>query len=148
LVLVPLVLLLSASCHYPTPTPPEEPARDALAVHKTAPLPTILRVGSWNIEKLGHGDAKNFELVTQIIEENFDILAIVEVMQKQHGHPGYDTLMNTLGDGWTGLVTDSPRPNTGAGHAEFYAVIWRVGLAETCPGWNQGLTYYQDNGKR
>ena len=65
----------------------------------------IIRLGSWNIKKLGHGTSTNFALVGQVIESNFDVLAVVEVMQKQGGHPGYDTLLSTLGSGWAGMVT-------------------------------------------
>ena len=55
-----------------------------------------IRLGAWNIKRLGHGEAKDFPLVGRIINENFDILAIIEVMQKEHVHPGYDALMQTL----------------------------------------------------
>ena len=63
----------------------------------------LIRVGSWNIKKLGHGSSTNFSLVAKVIKENFDILAVVEVMQKLAGHPGYDSLLSTLGAGWAGL---------------------------------------------
>ena len=104
----------------------------------------IIRLGTWNIKKLGHGDSKDYPLVAQIIESHFDILAVVEVMQKGRQHPGYEALMTALGNGWSGLITNSPRPNTGAGHAEFYAVAYRNALVRPCTGWTQ-LVYHLDN---
>ena len=103
-----------------------------------------IRVGSWNIKKLGHGSSKDFPLVAKTIDSNFDILSVVEVMQKQGGHPGYDALLAALGSGWSSVVTDTPRPNTNAGHAEYYAILYRSALVKTCEGWNK-LVYHVDN---
>ncbi len=108
-----------------------------------APEPTI-RLGAWNIKKLGHGTSKDFPRVAQVIDDHFDIVAVIEVMQKGGGHPGYDALVSELGTGWAGMVTDAPRPNTTAGHAEFYAIIYRTSLIEPCPGWTD-LIYHQDD---
>lgn len=104
----------------------------------------IIRLGAWNIKKLGHGSHKDYPLVAQIIDANFDVLAVVEVMQKSHAHPGYEALMIALGNGWSGLITHSPRPNTGVGHAEFYAVIYRTAIVRPCAGWDH-LVYHADN---
>ncbi|MFC1523661.1 SH3 domain-containing protein [Thermodesulfobacteriota bacterium] len=105
----------------------------------------VVRLGSWNIKNLGYDNSKDFQLVAQIIESNFDILVILEVMRKGGGHPGYDTLLTTLGSGWGGLVTDTPRPNTTAvTYAEFYAVLYRNALVRPCNGWSQ-LIYHTDN---
>jgi len=72
------------------------------------PEEQYIRLGGWNIKKLGHGSRKNYPLVSQIIENNFDVMAIIEAMQKQYGHPGYDALMLQLDRGWEGLITDKP----------------------------------------
>jgi hypothetical protein len=69
---------------------------------------------------------------------------VVEVMQRQRAHPGYDALISELGPGWAGIVTDSPRPKTTSGSAEFYAILYRVALVRPCFGWNQ-LIYHTDN---
>ena len=69
-----------------------------------------IRLGGWNIKKLGHGNSTNFDLVVGIFERNFDIVAIVEVMQRSAGQPGYDILLQRLGPGWAGMVTSRPRP--------------------------------------
>jgi uncharacterized protein YgiM (DUF1202 family) len=103
-----------------------------------------IRIGTWNIKKLGHGSAKNYTLLASIIDQQFDLLTVIEVMQKQGGHPGYDSLLAHLGSGWEGLVTDSPRPRSSSGNAEFYAVLYRPNRLSLCVGWN-GLRYHQDN---
>jgi len=46
-----------------------------------------LRLCSWSPQKLGYGNAKDF-IIKSVIEENCDIAAIEEVMQKSGGHPG------------------------------------------------------------
>ncbi|MCS4504291.1 endonuclease/exonuclease/phosphatase family protein [Arhodomonas aquaeolei] len=103
-----------------------------------------LRLGTWNIQKLGHGSSKDHELVADIIEDHFDLLTVIEVMQKGGGHPGYDNLLAALGSGWGGLVTNTPRPNTGAGYAEYYAVLFRNTAVRPCDD-ATGLIYFEDN---
>lgn len=67
----------------------EEPtARDTSDIE-----PRTVRLGAWNIKKLGHGSSKRYDLVAQVIEEHFDLVAILEVMQKGGTHPGYDELL-------------------------------------------------------
>jgi hypothetical protein len=61
-----------------------------------------IRLCSWNIAKLSHGDAKDFGVIRAVLEENWDLAAIEEVMQKAGGHPGYENLMTALGDDWSG----------------------------------------------
>jgi len=104
----------------------------------------LLRLGGWNVKKLGHGSSKDFDEVAEVIEENFDIVAIVEVMQKGGAHPGYDKLIAQLGPDWGGVITASPRPNTTSGNAEFYAVVYRTQRIEPCSGWSS-LRYLADN---
>ena len=121
----------------PTPAPPTGPAREARALAK-------IRLCSWNLKKLGHGDAKDFGVIRAVLDENCDLTAIVEVMQRAGGHPGYEALMTSLGDGWSGAVTATPRLNTGAGYAEFYAAVWRPKKIAWCDGWT-ALRYFTDN---
>ena len=104
-----------------------------------------IRLGEWNLKKLGHGEVKDFPLVGRIINENFDLIAIIEVMQKQHVHPGYEALMQVLGDGWEGLVTDTARPSTTSGNSEYYAIAYRTNQVRLCSDWTGGLRYYPDN---
>ena len=105
----------------------------------------FIRLGEWNLKKLGHGETKNIPLVRRIINDNYDIVAIIEVMQKQHTHPGYDALMHALGDSWKGLLTDTPRPNTGSGNSEYYAIAYRTSEVRPCTDWTGGLRYFPDN---
>lgn len=113
-------------------------------VEKPQTTDLLLRIGSWNIKKLGHGSKTNYGIVARIIESNFDLIAVIEVMQKGGSHPGYDKLIEILGSGWKGLVTDTPRPNTSSGNEEFYAILYRPNLANTCSGWNS-LVFHPDN---
>lgn len=103
-----------------------------------------LRLGEWNLKKLGHGNSKDYATVSRIIKDDFDVLAVVEVMQKQHGHPGYDALMQALGPDWQGVITATPRPNDPSdGNAEFYAIVYRQGAVHLCNGWT-GMRYVPD----
>lgn len=103
-----------------------------------------IRVGSWNMKKLGHGEKKDYAKLAEVVDANFDILAVVEVMQKGGGHPGYDDLMAKLGSAWSGQVTDTSRPATSSGSSEFYAIVWRSSTLRPCAGWD-GLRYFVDN---
>lgn len=104
----------------------------------------VIRLGAWNIKKLGHGSSKDYPTVAGIINDNFDIVAVIEVMQKTLTHPGYDSLLAALGSGWFGMVTDLPRPNTTSGNSEYYAIIYRISHIRPCTGWTD-LIYHTDN---
>lgn len=125
----------------PSPGAPVAPPR---AAEGLPGRPARLRLCTWNIAKLGHRERKNFGVLGSVLEHHCDLAAIVEVMQKAGGHPGYEQLRAALGAGWTGTVTATPRPNHGAGHAEFYAALWRPGKVAWCEGWS-GLRYFSDN---
>jgi endonuclease/exonuclease/phosphatase family metal-dependent hydrolase len=104
----------------------------------------FIRLGSWNIKKLGHGSATDFPVVASVINDNYDIVAVVEVMQKQRSHPGYDSLLNALGSGWSDMVTDTPRPSTSDSNSEFYAILYRIPVIRPCSGW-KSLMYHKEN---
>ena len=103
-----------------------------------------LRLGTWNIKKLGHGTSKDYPIVAGVIDENFDILTLIEVMQKGQGHPGYDALLQELGGAWAGIITGVPRPGTTAGDAEFYAILYRPEAVRPCAD-GPTLQYFPDN---
>lgn len=104
----------------------------------------VLRLGSWNILKLGWENGKDYELVAEVIEENYDLVGIVEVMQKSGSlHPGYDTLLAQLGNAWKGFITEDPRPDTSSQHSEFYGVLFRESKVQPCAQWNN-LRYFPD----
>jgi SH3 domain-containing protein len=104
----------------------------------------VVRFGSWNMKKLGHGSRKDIRSMAEYIDSSFDLLVAIEVMQKGGSHPGYDELMSYLGSSWAGQITDTPRPRTSAGHSEYYAVLYRKQLIRPCDGW-YGLVYHDDN---
>jgi endonuclease/exonuclease/phosphatase family metal-dependent hydrolase len=114
-----LALLLSAC-----PGPPS-PAREAAPAAHTAPAPRPpverpafpdLRLASWNLKRLGHGQ-KRLDLVARIMRDQ-DVVALEEVMTPA----GVDELLRLL-PGWGAMV--SPAPVGRAGYAEHYAVLYR-----------------------
>lgn len=109
-----------------------------------ATIEADLRLGTWNVKKLGHGSSKDYSMVAGIINENFDILTLIEVMQKGQGHPGYDALLQELGGSWSGIISKTPRPGTAAGDAEFYAILYRPAAVRPCVD-GPTLQYFPDN---
>ena len=109
-----------------------------------ATIEADLRLGTWNVKKLGHGTSKSYSTIAGVINENFDILTLIEVMQKGQGHPGYDALLQELGGSWAGVISEKPRPSTAAGDAEYYAILYRQEVVQPCA---DGLTlqYFPDN---
>jgi len=105
--------------------------------------PYDLRVGAWNVERLGLEPDTDYGLLARVVEENFDVVAVEEVMWVDGGHPGYDRLLVELGPGWDGFVTDGQRPDVEETYAEYYAVLWRRALVRPCAGWT-GLVYHAD----
>jgi hypothetical protein len=103
-----------------------------------------LRLGTWNVKKLGHGSSKDYSTIAGVINENFDILTLIEVMQKGQGHPGYDALLQELGGSWVGVISETPRPSTNAGDAEFYAILYRPLAVRPCAD-GPALQYFPDN---
>jgi len=109
-----------------------EAARDAELVARDAGEP--LRLGTWNVRRLGSADQHtDIPLLANLIDRHFDVLALVEVMQTQGGgHAGLDELVSALGPNWAAQVTATPRPNTKAPFAEFYAVVFRTARVRPC----------------
>jgi endonuclease/exonuclease/phosphatase family metal-dependent hydrolase len=83
--------------------------------------PRRLRVGTWNLEGLGQ-DNKRLDLAARVIEANFDVVALVEVMNPL----GLQQLLGFL-PGWTATLSDRAVGEGAA--AEFYAVLVRRGTA-------------------
>jgi hypothetical protein len=101
-------------------------------------------LGTWNVKKLGHGSSKSYATIAEVINENFDILTLIEVMQKGQGHPGYDALLQELGRSWAGVISETPRPSTKAGDAEYYAILYRPAAVHPCVD-GPTLQYFPDN---
>ncbi|MFT3927370.1 MAG: hypothetical protein QM778_32850 [Myxococcales bacterium] len=95
--------------------------------------PPPLRVGSWNVRRLGSHEDTDVTLLAKLIERHFDMVALVEVMHTGQGtHHGLDALALALGPGWSTRATATPRPNLDAPFAEFYAVLFRTSLLASC----------------
>lgn len=80
------------------------------------PGPTLVRLASWNLKRLGHGQ-KRLDLAARVMRDQ-DVVALEEVMTPE----GVDQLLAHL-PGWAALV--SPAPVGRAGYAEHYAVLYR-----------------------
>ncbi len=81
--------------------------------------PQLIRVGTWNVRRLGHG-TRRFEDVAQVIETSFDAVALQEVMTPQ----GVSDLLAHR-PGWDAEM--SPRAVGRGPYKEWYAVLYRVG---------------------
>lgn len=106
------------------------------------PISDPFRLCSWNIERLGYENGKDYQTVASILEQNCDASVLLEVMRKENGAPGYDALLTELGPEWTGARTDTPRPES-ASYSEYYAIVWRRERLEFCSG-SAGLEFISD----
>lgn len=80
-----------------------------------------VRVGTWNVKRLG-ASTKRVDLVASVIDQNFDVVALDEVMTPA----GLQQLMTFL-PGWSATLSDHA---VGAnGYYEYYAVLTRDGVA-------------------
>lgn len=104
----------------------------------------VIRIGSWKIRGSDHEGVTNYGLIAQIIEANFDVIAIIGITQEIGNRPGYEALRSALDSGWGSLITGSPRPNTMASQAEYYAAFYRKAVVRPCDDWKT-LGYYKEN---
>lgn len=81
-----------------------------------------VRIGSWNLRRLGHGD-KRLDWVAQVIEREFDIVALQEVMTEE----SVGDLIERL-PGWAPAV--SPKSVGTDKYQEWYAVLFRSAEAK------------------
>ena len=99
------------------------PPKSAVGVADLAPLASAesmrqkVRIGTWNLRRLGHGD-KRLDWVVRVIDRDFDIIALQEVMTEE----GVKELVAML-PGWA--VEISPRPVGTDKYQEWYAVLYR-----------------------
>ena len=80
-----------------------------------------LRIGTWNVKRLGQGD-KRLDLVARVIDSQFDVIALEEVMTPSALQP----LMALL-PGWSAQLSE--RAVGRSGYYEYYAVLYRTGRA-------------------
>jgi endonuclease/exonuclease/phosphatase family metal-dependent hydrolase len=134
-----LSLLLAACSPSPAPALPDAATVPVDAAAPTEPTPgpatPPLRIGSFNIRRLGLEPHKDLARVASIIDRHFDVLAVLEVMQTDlGGHPGLDALHAELSAraDFDLLVTATPRPRTASPYAEHYAVLYRAERVRPC----------------
>jgi hypothetical protein len=112
----------------PTPAPSgtrtSNPARAAAASQ-------VVRLGAWNVRKLGFDPEQDLAAVARIIEAHFDLVAVIELMWTERGPP-LTQLLDRLGPAWSGHVTSSARPNLPSPHSEYYAVLYRPERVAPC----------------
>lgn len=84
--------------------------------------------------------------MARVISEHCDATVLLEVMQEDGSAPGYDALLEELGEAWVGARSDEARPE-GAHYAEYGAIVWRRVLLEFCKGFT-GLEYVPDGANR
>jgi Ca2+-binding RTX toxin-like protein len=102
-----------SGCEISAPTPAPAPVTPAPSAYPS------LRVGTWNLKRLGQS-AKRLDLVAQVIEANFDVVGLVEVMTTA----GVADLLALL-PGWA--ATTSSRSVGENGYFEYYSYLTRVG---------------------
>lgn len=96
--------------------PPIAPGDSATTTPAGQRRAETIRLGSWNLRRLGHGK-KRLDLVAQLITSEFDAVALQEVMSPD----GVNDLLALL-PGWKAAI--SPRAVGTAGYAEYYAVLY------------------------
>lgn len=94
------------------------PALEREAFHDRAPTDGVVRVGTWNLRRLGHGH-KRMDRVARLIDDSFDVLALQEVMSRR----AVKQLLAEL-PGWKAEI--SPRAVGRDNYNEYYAVLYRA----------------------
>jgi hypothetical protein len=105
--------------------------------------PSELRLCSFNIQRFGHNNGKDYSKLAHILGKYCDGAVLLEVMHKAKGAPGLAEMLQVLGPRWRGTRTPDPRPLPANGNSEYYAVVWRDESLRQCDGWSS-LTYVVD----
>jgi hypothetical protein len=135
-VTIALAAFLSAACVELPQTALQRPPHRAdaavapLTPDATAPAP--LRIGTWNLRKLGFEQDKDIASIAASIERHFDLIALVEVVFSPDD-ADYAALAAGLGQGWQLTRTATPRPNLRSPHSEYYVVATRSARVAPCP---------------
>ena len=90
-------------------------ARDV--AHRAEEMRQRVRVGTWNLRRLGHGE-KRLDWVAAVIDRDFDVIALQEVMTEE----GVKELVAQL-PGWAAEI--SPTAVGTEKYQEWYAVLYR-----------------------
>lgn len=97
-------------------------------------------VGSWNIQRLGHGDHKSFAALATIASK-VDLLAVQEVMTEAGIVSLEQALEKQTGEPWRHLVSHAVGSKS---YKEMYAFIWR----ESKVSYQDGAVVYLDKRDR
>ena len=93
-------------------------------------------VGSWNIQRLGHGEQKSFAALAAIASK-VDLLAVQEVMTEAGIKQLEQALEKHTGESWSHLVSHALGSSS---YKEMYAFIWRDSAVE----YSDGAVVYLD----
>ena len=99
-------------------------------------LASDIVVGSWNIQRLGHGDQKSFAALATIASK-VDLLAVQEVMTEAGITALEQALEKQTGEPWAHLVSHAVGSNS---YKERYAFVWR----ESAVSYQDGAVVYLD----
>lgn len=97
-------------------------------------------VGSWNIQRLGHGGQKSYPTLAAIASK-IDLLAVQEVMTEEGIGKLKRQLEKNTGESWSYLVSHALGDSS---YKEMYAFVWRDSAVE----YSNGAVVYLDRGNR
>lgn len=89
-----------------------------------------VRIGTWNTERLGSGNDKNYQALATVAQ-NFDFLAVQEVMTEDGINQFKSALESRTGDQW-GLIS-SHLVGRGS-YKEMYSFLWRKSKVDYLDG--------------
>jgi len=91
-----------------------------------------LNIASWNIQRLGHGDKKDFKSLSQIFSINhFDFIAIQEVMNEKGLESLRQSVSKATGEEWKEIHSHLTGSKS---YKEMYAFLWRPSKVEYVNG--------------
>lgn len=85
-----------------------------------------LRIASWNIERLGHGNQKSYAALA-VIADQFDFIAVQEAMTQEGVARLRSAVEEKSRERWEVMYSHRLGPGS---HKEKYAFLWRVSAVE------------------
>jgi endonuclease/exonuclease/phosphatase family metal-dependent hydrolase len=123
-----LACLLGACVDWPQPPAPARPSGMSVP---NGMAPPCLRFGAWNVRKLGADSEQDLSAIARVIEGNFDLIALLEVMWSEHD-AALAPLLSELGAAWAAQITDTALPAPPSQYSEYYAVLYRPAQVAPC----------------
>lgn len=138
-------MLSTISC-VDLPQVPERPITDRGAAaapgSDAGTASETLRIGAWNLRKLGFEAGKDHAAIARIIAAELDLVALLEVVWSQD-EQALAQLTRLLAPSFTLIRTSSPRPNLSSPHSEYYVVAYRNERVAPCAELPE-LSYFAD----